>query len=107
MRAAHSSKQSKLIVRKRILKLAGARTHTNSGIGWKSEFLGEMLKLFFQEPHDMVFAVSSDSHLISVTILALFIPFDLLKRKGPNTLNGKFAVPSHTFPIVKLPLREN
>lgn len=86
---------------------AHAHTHRSSGIGWKSEFLGKTLELFFQEPHDMVFAVSSYSHLISVITLALFIPSHFLRRKRPNTLPGKLAILSHTSPILKIALREN
>lgn len=110
MRAAYSSKHTDPIVRKRNLnacRSARAHTHTSSGIGWKSEFLGKTLKLFFQEPHDMVFAVSSYSHLISVITLALFIPSHFLRRKRPNTLPGKLAILSHTSPILKIALREN
>lgn len=106
MRAAYSSKHTDPIVRKRNLnacRSARARAHTQAVvIGWKSEFLGKTLKLFFQEPHDMVFAVSSYSHLISVITLALFIPSHFLRRKRPNTLPGKLAILSHMSPILKI-----
>lgn len=97
------------IVRKRNLNACrSACAHTQAVVlAGSQNFLAKRLNCFFQEPHDMVFAVSSYSHLISVITLALFIPSHFLRRKRPNTLPGKLAILSHTSPILKIVLREN